>query len=75
MKVFIRLFTIALFISFSITATSCAKDNYKHNYKSKRQGASTSTLSVEMKSKPVRKNYIIPDKKKKILGQQTPKNY
>jgi hypothetical protein len=75
MKVFIRLFTIALFISFSITAMSCAKDNYKHNYKSKRQGASTSSLASETKKQPVRKNYIIPDKKKKILGQQKPKSY
>jgi flagellar biosynthesis protein FliP len=75
MKFFIRLFTIALFISFSITAMSCAKDNYKHNYKSKRQGTSTSTLAVETKKQPVRKNFIIPDKKKKILGQKPPRTF
>jgi hypothetical protein len=75
MKALIRLFTIVLFISFSFTAMSCAKDNYKHNYKSKRQGSSTSTLSVEQKKTPVRKNYIIPNKKKRILGQQTPRSY
>lgn len=75
MKFFIRLFTIALFVSFSVTAMSCSKDNYRHNYKSKRQGASTSTLAAETKKTPVRKNFIIPNKKKKILGQQKPKAY
>lgn len=75
MKALIRLFTIALFISFSITAMSCAKDNYKHNYKSKRQGSSSSTLAAEPKKTPVRKNFLIPNKKKKILGQQKPKVY
>jgi len=75
MKMLIRLFTIALFISFSVTAMSCAKDNYKHNYKSKRQGTSTSASAVSTKKTPVRKNFIIPAKKKKILGQQPHKTY
>ena len=70
MKIYIRLFAIALFISFSVSAMSCAKDNYKHNYKSKRHPASSSAMSVQSKKQPVRKNYIIPDKKKKILGQE-----
>ena len=73
MKIFIKLFTIIVFVSFSITAMSCAKDNYKHNYKSKRTAQSTSNLSVQSKKQPVRKNFIIPDKKKKSLGQETPK--
>ena len=75
MKELSRLFTIVLFITFSFSAVSCAKDNYTHNYKQKRQGASTSTLAIETKNKPVRKNFVIPDKKKKILGQKKPKVY
>lgn len=75
MKALIRLFAIAFFISFSLTALSCSKDNYRHNYKSKRLSASTSTMAVVTKKKPVKKNFIIPKKKKRILGQQTPKTY
>lgn len=74
MKIFIKVLTLAFLITFSLTAMSCAKDNYKHNYKQRRQGGSTSTLAVETKKTPVRKNFVIPDKKKKILGQQIPKS-
>ena len=73
MKVFIKLLSIVFLVSISFTAISCAKDNYKHNYKQKRQGSSTSAYAVETKKTPVRKNFIIPNKKKKILGQQAGK--
>jgi len=73
MKVFFK-FVIGVFIiSTAFILASCTKSNYPHSFHKKSSRSTSSALAVESKNKPPTKNFIIPQKKKKILGQKTPK--
>lgn len=73
MKVFLRTITLTLAVVFMVSVSSCSKKNYSSKSYAKR-GSSSSTIDpVTKKSEPVRKTYIVPQKKKKVLGQEKPK--
>jgi uncharacterized lipoprotein YehR (DUF1307 family) len=68
-----KLFFLFVVIVFTITLSNCSKSNFSHKYQAKSKGSAASIDPVTKKAAPVRKNYIIPGKKKKILGQENPK--
>lgn len=68
-----KLVFLVVVIVFTITLSNCSKNNFSHNYQAKSKGSAASIDPVTKKGTPVRKNYIISGKKKKILGQQNPK--
>jgi len=73
MKVLSKIILAVFLISLAMTFSSCSKKSYSHNYNKKR-GSSSSTIDpVSQKSDPIRKNYIVPDKRKKVLGQEKSK--
>ena len=68
MKVFAKIIVAVMVIAFMIPMSSCSKKTY-----SSRRSSSSTIDPVTRKSEPVRKTYMIPAKKKKILGQNKPK--
>ena len=70
MKVLYKVLVAVLIVTFAASFSSCSKKSYAS--KSKKNSAS-SIDPVTSKNEPVRKNYIIPGKKKKILGTQKTK--
>jgi PBP1b-binding outer membrane lipoprotein LpoB len=73
MKSFPKILLAAVILAFVFILSSCSKNNFSHNYNKKRHQSSSSIDPVAHKSKPLRKTFIIPDKKKPILGQQKAK--
>jgi len=70
MKILYKILIAVLIVSFTATFSSCSKNSYAH--KSKRRNSSTID-PVTQKQEPVRKHYIVPNKKKKILGSEKSK--
>ncbi|MEJ2594939.1 MAG: hypothetical protein P8100_07395 [bacterium] len=70
MKVLYKILAAFLIVAFTVSFSSCSKKGYAH--KSKRHSSSTID-PVTQKNEPVRKKYIVPDKKKKILGTEKSK--
>ena len=70
MKAIVKIL-LAVFIVGSVASlSSCSKNNYSHNYKKRRHSSSPTIDPVAQKSKPLRKTFVVPDKKKPILGQK-----
>lgn len=67
-----KLVFLVVVIVLSITLSNCSKSNFSHNYRAKSMGSSSSIDPVSKKTTPVRKNYIIAGKKRKVLGQEKP---
>jgi uncharacterized lipoprotein YehR (DUF1307 family) len=63
---------ITVFV-FAIAFASCSKKTYTHTYKAKSRASSSAIDPITPKNEPVRKNYIVPKKRKKILGLEKPK--
>jgi uncharacterized lipoprotein YehR (DUF1307 family) len=59
---------IVLVIAFAML--SCSKNTVSHNYNARRNTSSIDPVST--KTTPVRKKYIIKNKRRKILGQKKP---
>lgn len=70
MKVLSKILLAVFFVSLVLTFSSCSKNTYSHNYNKKRNSGSSTIDPVSQKSEPIRKNYIVPGKRKRILGQQ-----
>lgn len=70
MKVLYKILAAFLIVAFTASFSSCSKKGYAH--KSKRHSSATID-PVTQKNEPVRKKYIVPDKKKKILGTEKSK--
>ena len=68
MKVIAKIIVVVMVIAFMAPLSSCSKKTYS----SKRTSSSTID-PVTRKSEPVRKTYVVPAKKKKILGQNKPR--
>ena len=67
---------LTLLASILITAvliSSCSKSTFSHNYQARSRASASHIDPVTKKTTPVRKNYIIPGKRKRILGQEKPK--
>ena len=73
MKIFLKIILAVFIVAFAFSFTSCSKNNYSHNYNKKRNSGSPTIDPVTQKSAPLRKNYIVPSKRKSILGQQKSK--
>lgn len=72
MKSIQKILVAILIILVSVTFVDCSNKSSGYNYRAHRNSSPT-IKPVETKHEPVRKNFIVPQKKKKILGQQTPK--
>lgn len=73
MKVFLKIAVAVLIIAFAAPFSSCSKKNYGSKSYAKRNTSSPTIDPVSRKSEPVRKTYVVPAKRKKILGQNKPK--
>ena len=73
MRILKKLVFFAVVIVLTITLTNCSKNNFSHKYQAKSRGSAASIDPVTKKSAPVRKNYIVPGKRKRILGQEKPR--
>lgn len=73
MGIFKKAIFIIVVVFLSASFSSCSKNNFSHNYKAKSKGTSASIDPISRKSEPVRSKYIVPSKKKRILGQDKPK--
>jgi hypothetical protein len=64
----------AIAVLFLTTVFSCSQKNYGYAHNKSKQQVSASTVNpVTTKNNPVEKKYILPNKKKRILGQQKPR--
>ena len=70
MKVLYKVLIAVLIVSFTASFSACSKKSYAGKSK---KGTAAGIDPVSKKSEPVRKNYIIPNKQKKILGTQKSK--
>ena len=68
-----KIFFAILIVIFSATAFSCSKKNFGHAGKSQYKSSSSTNKPVLTKNNPVEKKYILPNKKKRILGTQKPR--
>ena len=68
MKLIVRIsFVVIIFLAI-VSSSSCSKKSYPANTgRSKRHVVATAS-PVSPKKEPVRKHYIIPNKRKRILG-------
>jgi hypothetical protein len=73
MKVLLRIATFVIIVSLALPFASCSKKGYGGKSYAKRNTSSPTIDPVSRKSEPVRKTYLIPAKKKRILGQNKPK--
>lgn len=70
MKLSLKVFIPIIVLVLAFAATSCSKSTASHNYNARR---SQSTINpVSTKKTPVRKKYIIKNKRRNILGQKKP---
>lgn len=65
-KILLAVFVLGLAVSF----TSCSKNNFSHNYNKRRHSNAPTIDPVAQKSKPLRKTFVVPEKRKPILGQK-----
>ena len=72
MKALVKIHHLILTISFSLTNTSCSKKNHGFNYKSDPKRGASSYDPAATKHNPVRKKYIVNNKRKTILGHEKP---
>ncbi len=70
-KMYIRIKSIWLLLAGSVILllASCAKNSYSHKYNNSYRSYSQSAYPVSQKSTPVVKKYVIPGRKKAVLGQ------
>jgi len=73
MKTLFKIIVAVLIISSSVTFTSCSKSTYGSKSYAKSRGSSASIDPISRKTEPVRKKYVINNKRKNILGNETPK--
>jgi len=73
MSILKRIFFAVLLVIFSATVFSCSQKNYGYTHKSKYKTFSSTNKPVLTKNNPVEKKYILPNKKKRILGSQKPR--
>lgn len=71
MKRFYKVFLTIFILSISVTFFSCSKSSAGHKYNARRGNQSTIS-PVSSKSTPVRKKYVIKNKRRNILGQKKP---
>ncbi|MBC8319500.1 MAG: hypothetical protein H8E34_02125 [Bacteroidetes bacterium] len=72
MKALIKVLILILTISFSLTYSSCSRKSHGFNYKSDPKSGATSYDPVVTKHKPIRKKFILNNKRKTILGHSKP---
>ena len=72
MKALVKIVILILTISFSLANTSCSKKNHGFNYKSDPKRGASSYDPAATKHNPVRKKYIVNNKRKTILGHEKP---
>jgi len=70
-----KTFLFILVFAIAFAFASCSKKTFTHTQKAKSRASSSAIDPVTPKSEPVRKNYIVPNKRKKVLGQEIPKRY
>ena len=68
-----RIFFAVMIVLFSTFIFSCSQKNYGHAHNSKRTMSASTVNPVSTKKAPVEKKYVLPNKKKRILGQQKPR--
>jgi uncharacterized lipoprotein YehR (DUF1307 family) len=67
-----KVFVLVIVLVTAASFTGCSKKTYSHNYHAKSRGTAATIDPISSKDEPVRKNYIVPKKSKKILGQEKP---
>jgi len=72
MKALVKIALLLLTISFSLSSTSCSKKNHGFKYSSDPKHGATSYDPVATKHQPIRKKYIVNNKRKAILGHEKP---
>jgi len=72
MKAIVKITLILLTISLSFASTSCSKKNHGFKYSSDPKHGASSYDPAARKHQPIRKKYIVNNKRKAILGHQTP---
>ena len=72
MKALVKILFLILTISFILTGTSCSKKSHGFNYKSDPKRGASSYDPAATKHAPIRKKYIINNKRKIILGHEKP---
>ncbi|MCF6170413.1 MAG: hypothetical protein L3J66_05470 [Bacteroidales bacterium] len=72
MKTFLKVVVAILIVSSAGIFTSCSKSTYTHKYSTKSRGSASTINPAARKSEPVRKNYVINNKRRKILGNEKP---
>jgi uncharacterized lipoprotein YehR (DUF1307 family) len=72
MKALVKITLILLTISFSLSSSSCSKKNHGFKYSSDVKRSGTSYDPVATKHQPIRKKYIVNNKRKTILGHEKP---
>jgi len=70
MKTFVKIIFLVLTISFSLGNTSCSKKSSGFNYSSEPKRGASSYDPVATKHQPIRKKYIVNNKRKTILGHE-----
>ena len=72
MKALVKIIILVLTISFSLSNTSCSKKNHGYKYSAEPKHGASSYDPAATKHKPVRKKFIINNKRKTILGHEKP---
>jgi hypothetical protein len=74
MKTLVKITLLFLTITFSLSNTSCSKKSHSFKYSSDPKHGATSYDPVATKHQPIRKQYIVNNKRKTILGHEKPQN-
>lgn len=72
MKTLVKIIILVLSISFSLSNSSCSKKSHGFNYSSDPKRGASSYDPVATKHNPIRKKYIVNNKRKTILGHEKP---
>lgn len=72
MKAIVKIVLLILTISFSLSNISCSKKSHGFNYKSDPKRGASSYDPAATKHEPVRKKYVVSNKRKTILGHEKP---
>lgn len=72
MKTFLKAVFVILIASSMVITPSCSKKNQSFNHQARKNASASSYDPVSRKHYPPRKKYIVPGKKKTILGHEKP---
>jgi hypothetical protein len=68
MKLFIRLFFITVIAISVVSLSSCSKRSYPGHASNKKYHNTVTANAATPKKAPLRKKYIVPNKRRRVLG-------